>query len=63
MLCERDRERGLRIQAKFAVSYVFEDERFNRVLCGDCADDSCEDDPDASLRLLEKGERRRDLVW
>ena len=63
MLCERDVERGLRVKATFAVSYVFEGERFNRVLCGDCADDSAEDDPDAALRVLEKGERKRDLVW
>lgn len=62
MFCERDRERRLRIQATVAVSYLFDGERYNRVLCDECADDTWrEDDPDMDVRLLEPGEKRADV--
>lgn len=52
----------MRIKATCAVSYTFEGETQNRILCDDCTDDAWQEDRGLWLRLLEPGEKRSE-VW
>lgn len=53
---------GARIVATCAVSYTYEGETRNLILCDECTEQAFEEDPEAWLRLLERGEKRQD-VW
>ena len=62
MWCDLCLEGGYRFKATCAVSYTFEGQESNRILCDACTDQAFEDDPTAWLRLLEPDEKRQE-VW